>query len=1001
VATVPQDAQSINFFGGSNPIRGMFSAPRRELLEPGQFHQLKDVRCDTGIPKWRKKESAVLVKPSWATSDYPMGAKPIDLNGERYIAAAWKDGTKTRIALAPSSLSRWVDLTGGGTNQFSGIELNGADPRMTSLTARVVFETIKTPRYLRSSTVTASRDVLLAGNGEDFVRYFDRKQNFHQLDINAATNATPIQITTTTNHQLATGDAVWIEGVEGNLAANGLWNITRINATQFTLDGSIGSGAYTAGGTMSLPWFGVHRQPAVPGGGGSPRSYAFFSQYFGVADHSGIVRTYAAAGVVNQARFNFADSTTAPYTANNQTLVLNVQPTVAANDIATVQFDTSMQLSGKHLYMICEGAYLENVLANIQLEIDQENVAYAAIVEPWVEIYNPNSTDPLRKTYEIETVDSTNARVMVAIPLGNVGNGSGERTAFHLRATWLANSAAPGSNQVVTFLMIATASDGVGGIDCGFQGTTEWEVSYEQRFNLAESPVYPCEADALDIAQCGGPLVVVDGAATASAPKIPILDTWYYDFRIVCAHVALTNTVENNGLGQYPDTVNVYMRIPGKEKAYFAWERNLYAPVFSGGVPTKAWAKQTGVLALTDPMLYMDSSDSGFGFRREYANSNREAPSEHQMCIPKSAAMVYANGRLIVGNVSEEDSGEYGYGDVYGSWDRYPTRFTQAQEEERRGFYFHLPQEKVQTFLASGSAAMGAGRTFIWTDKQLYTIGDPSPFAAQSQNASDLSRAVKMGPHGTLSPMSVSAGYTSIQWLDQNLQLMELTPQGIRNRGKFTIHDRLETSSLASRAAKVCAVFWKDRHYLGVTPSGASSNDRVLVWNERMGAVESEDVPDTKFEHAFLFEPTGGGESRLFYFHSNGTLYAYEELTTGTVAGKVSGPLMVQPEGFDMWFVDEIQAVVTQAASGSLNADRVSRKWGASEQWRSTISVTETGAQYATFRDSDAITKQGADRGDMEDEAWALEMGGDLAPGTELVEVDMTARPAGTSGGKR
>jgi hypothetical protein len=63
--------------------------------------------------------------------------------------------------------------------------------------------------------------------------------------ITQATNAAPIQITST-GHGLNTGQWVTITSVPGNLAANGTWCITVIDANNFVLNGSTGNGAYTA-----------------------------------------------------------------------------------------------------------------------------------------------------------------------------------------------------------------------------------------------------------------------------------------------------------------------------------------------------------------------------------------------------------------------------------------------------------------------------------------------------------------------------------------------------------------------------------------------------------------------------------------------------------------------------------------------------------------------------------------------------------------------------------
>lgn len=71
--------------------------------------------------------------------------------------------------------------------------------------------------------------------------------------ITGATNATPIVITATA-HGFTNGDLVYIDGVGGNLSANGLWKIANVAANTFELTdpisaaNAVGSGAYTSGG---------------------------------------------------------------------------------------------------------------------------------------------------------------------------------------------------------------------------------------------------------------------------------------------------------------------------------------------------------------------------------------------------------------------------------------------------------------------------------------------------------------------------------------------------------------------------------------------------------------------------------------------------------------------------------------------------------------------------------------------------------------------------------
>jgi hypothetical protein len=71
--------------------------------------------------------------------------------------------------------------------------------------------------------------------------------------ITGATNATPIVITAT-SHGFSNGDTVFIDGVGGNLAANGLWTIASVATNTFNLTDPVlstnvvGSAAYTSGG---------------------------------------------------------------------------------------------------------------------------------------------------------------------------------------------------------------------------------------------------------------------------------------------------------------------------------------------------------------------------------------------------------------------------------------------------------------------------------------------------------------------------------------------------------------------------------------------------------------------------------------------------------------------------------------------------------------------------------------------------------------------------------
>jgi len=69
--------------------------------------------------------------------------------------------------------------------------------------------------------------------------------------ISNASNTSPIVITTTAQHNFTAGNTIDIAGVIGNAAANGSWTISNLTPFTFELDTSVGSGAYTGGGSAT------------------------------------------------------------------------------------------------------------------------------------------------------------------------------------------------------------------------------------------------------------------------------------------------------------------------------------------------------------------------------------------------------------------------------------------------------------------------------------------------------------------------------------------------------------------------------------------------------------------------------------------------------------------------------------------------------------------------------------------------------------------------------
>ena len=153
--------------------------------------------------------------PDYSASLY--GTPPFTFNMTRYSNGRWTTSINWYDTLPTdlSNTSKWVRIY---IDDTAGSNANNGTTKATAL--RDIFYAIQ------SLTVAAQPAAFNV--------------------ITTATNASPIQITTTSAHFLATGDYVTITGATGNTAANGTYRVTVIDATNYTLNGSTGSGVYNA-----------------------------------------------------------------------------------------------------------------------------------------------------------------------------------------------------------------------------------------------------------------------------------------------------------------------------------------------------------------------------------------------------------------------------------------------------------------------------------------------------------------------------------------------------------------------------------------------------------------------------------------------------------------------------------------------------------------------------------------------------------------------------------
>lgn len=171
---------------------------------------------------------------------------PIQLQSTSWSTSfAWSYASTTAAATTP------VRLTFTSPHKFtSDVRLRGStsasgnNPKLWNISivdSTKVDLTDSVNGDVTAGTVTAmvhKVEAPFAFSGESF-------------SVAGATNASPIEISTTTMHRFQTGSRVCISGVGGNTDANGCWQITATGPSSFTLDGSTASGSYTSGGTVT------------------------------------------------------------------------------------------------------------------------------------------------------------------------------------------------------------------------------------------------------------------------------------------------------------------------------------------------------------------------------------------------------------------------------------------------------------------------------------------------------------------------------------------------------------------------------------------------------------------------------------------------------------------------------------------------------------------------------------------------------------------------------
>ncbi len=167
----------------------------------------------------------------------------------------WFGPSAANLGTAINALIQALPLTGGKVD-LSG--LAGAYTLATTVLVDRPIEIVPSKAAKVTATVSPAFDIADANFrmvGNDRASRWTSSSNgtlfnLRGRSIAGATNASPI-VVNCANHPYVTGDYVVMSGVLGNTAANGIFVVTVLSASAYSLNGSTGNGAYTSGGYCS------------------------------------------------------------------------------------------------------------------------------------------------------------------------------------------------------------------------------------------------------------------------------------------------------------------------------------------------------------------------------------------------------------------------------------------------------------------------------------------------------------------------------------------------------------------------------------------------------------------------------------------------------------------------------------------------------------------------------------------------------------------------------
>lgn len=392
---------------------------------------------------------------------------------------------------------------------------------------------------------------------------------------------------------------------------------------------------------------------------------------------------------------------------------------------------------------------------------------------------------------------------------------------------------------------------GFGGKD---QGTTRFSAAYwcPQTRQIGPTTSWPPSNGELSLS---GGTTFDTGGTRPFAASLQDSENFFFDYYVEIPNPAQVDL--DNGCSW----VYLYANQPGQIDFYLTAAQQM------GGYSGAAWSYTS--LAAGQGVHILPGSF----FTQDFGHVD---PDSDCVVLPTGTAMVTANARMFVGA-----SSRLWFSDADQSFQfRKAVKFIDATNADfTSGGSMNFDGQVVNAIVALGSfsAAPENSATPVTGSATLHILTDRNLFQLSGFTSESLSKPLPIAPLGTLSPLTVARYTRGFYWLAQDGEVYNISAAGLRKISQYLVDDKTQDIP-ATRKVWACASCIQERYYLAYTRVGQTINDRTLVWNEYLGAWESEDTirGTSEIDTGGLISYYASGYVKLLRF-SNTTVYEHAQ----------------------------------------------------------------------------------------------------------------------------